>query len=257
MTDDKNRPEKIKYRSLSHDEKKIRRKRYIQIISLVVLIAFLVLGTILSIPIAKELRTEQGLASLSEKLSRYRGISGVLVFTLIQTLQVIIAIVPPVQIVGGMLFGWFWGGLLSYAGVYLGNFIVFMLVKKLGAPLVEAFVNEKQMNKFKFLQDEKKLTGILIILYLIPGVPKDVITYIVPLTKVTKKDFFLYVMPFRLPAVMMSTILGSNVGKGNYTTAIVIMCVFVAIGVAGYFLKDPIVEKLKTKKAEHHNQKNS
>ena len=106
----------------------------------------------------------------------------------------------------------------------------------------------KKLKKFKFLQDEKKLTGILIILYLIPGVPKDVITYIVPLTKVTKKDFFLYVMPFRLPAIMMSTILGTNFGKGNYMAAIVIMCVCVAIGVAGYFLKDPVVNKLKSRK---------
>lgn len=54
---------------------------------------------------------------------------------------------------------------------------------------MEAFVDEKQLKKFKFLQNEKKLTVILIILYLIPGIPKDVISYIVPLTPISKKDF--------------------------------------------------------------------
>ena len=252
MEDDKRAAQKIKYKDLSYEEKKARRKKIIQIISLVAFLAFIVLGTIVAIPVTKEIRadiqTQEGIANLSDKLSRYSGVGGVLLFVFFQALQVIIAVIPPIQVVGGVMFGWFWGGLLSFAGTFLGNFIVFMMVKKIGAPLVEAFVSEKQLKKFKFLQDEKKLTGILIILYLIPGIPKDVITYIVPLTKVTKKDFFLYVMPFRLPAIMMSTILGSNVGKGNYTTAIVIMCIFIAIGVAGYFLKDSVVNKLKSRK---------
>lgn len=240
--------QKKKYKELSYEEKAVRRKRTIQIVSFVVFVAFIVLGTLLAIPVAKELKTEEGLANLSDKLSRYTGVWGILVFLFIQTAQVIIAVIPPIQVVGGVMFGWFWGGILSFAGVYLGSFIIYSLVQKIGSPIVEAFVNEKQLKKFKFLQDEKKLTGILIILYLIPGIPKDVITYIVPLTKVSKKDFFMYVMPFRLPAVIMSTVLGNNVGKGNYISAAVVMGIIVVIGVVGYFFKDKIVHRLKNRK---------
>ena len=32
------------------------------------------------------------------------------IFTFIQALQVVIAVIPPIQVVGGVLFGWFWGG---------------------------------------------------------------------------------------------------------------------------------------------------
>ena len=241
-----------KYKELSYEEKKIRRKRIIQLVSFFAFVAFIVLGTLLAIPVARELKeamaTEEGLTNLSEKLGRYSGIGGVLVFLLVQTVQVIIAVIPPIQIVGGVMFGWFWGAILSFAGVYLGSFIIYTLVKKLGSPIVEAFVNEKQMNKFKFLQDERKLTGILIILYLIPGIPKDVITYIVPLTKVSKRDFFLYVMPFRLPAVVMSAILGSNFGEGNYIVAAVILGVLVVVGIIGFFFKDKILQLLKERK---------
>lgn len=244
--------QKKKYKELSYEEKKLRRKRIIQLISFGALIAFIVLGTLLAIPVARELKeamaTPEGLTNLSEKLGRYSGIWGIIVFLLVQTAQVIIAVIPPIQIVGGVMFGWFWGAVLSFAGVYLGSFIIYTLVKKIGSPIVEAFVNEKQMNKFKFLQDEKKLTGILIILYLIPGIPKDVITYIVPLTKVSKRDFFLYVMPFRLPAVIMSAILGSNFGKGNYIAAGVILGILVLIGIVGFFFKDKIVQMLKERK---------
>lgn len=233
-------------------QRKAKHKKRVQIISLAVLIAFLVVGTILAIPIAKEinadLKTQEGIANLSEKFSKYSGVGGVIFFLCIQTFQVILAVIPPIQILGGVMFGWLWGGLLSYAGVFLGNFIVFMLVKKIGTPLVEAFVNEKQMKRFKFLQDERKLTGILIILYFLPGVPKDVLTYIVPLTKISKKDFFLYVMPARIPAVFMSTVLGGNVGNGNYKAATVVLIAFATVTVLGLFFKEKILTKIKKKK---------
>ena len=174
-----------------------------------------------------------------------------LIFTAIQAVQVIIAIVPPIQIVGGLLFGWFFGAILSFAGVLLGSLVIFLLVKKIGTPVVEAFVDEKQIKKFKFLQDERKLTGILIVLYLIPGIPKDVLTYIVPLTKISTRDFFMYVMPCRLPAIVMSTVLGSNVGSGNFKIAVGIIAAFMVIGIIGFFFKDTILNKIK----QHKKQK--
>jgi len=122
------------------------------------------------------------------------------------------------------------------------------LAEKFGRPIVEAFVDEKQLKKFKFLQNEKKLTVILIILYLIPGIPKDVISYIVPLTPISKKDFFYYVMPCRLPAIMLSTILGSNVKSGNFTVALVVLGVALVAGIVGFLFKDVIVNKMKQHK---------
>ena len=186
-----------------------RHKKKIQIISLVAIIAVIAMATVACIPLIKALHSKAGIAALERKLDNYSGIVGVLIFT----------VIPPVQVVGGVLFGWFWGGLLSFLGTLLGTMAIFVLVKKFGRPIVEAFVDEKQLKKFKFLQNEKKLTVILIILYLIPGIPKDVISYIVPLTPISKKDFFYYVMPCRLPAIMLSTILGSNVKSGNFTVA--------------------------------------
>ena len=226
------------------------RKR-VQIISLIVFFAAMAGATYLMWPFISSLRTDEGMESVKETLSRYGGPVSVLIFTAIQALQVIIAIVPPIQIVGGLLFGWFFGAILSFAGVVLGSLVIFLLVKKIGTPIVEAFVDEKQLKKFKFLQDERKLTGILIVLYLIPGIPKDVLTYIVPLTKVSTKDFFMYVMPCRLPAIIMSTVLGSNVGSGNFKIAIGIVAAFMVIGIIGLFFKDTILNKIK----QHKKQK--
>ena len=131
-----------------------RHKKKIQIISLVAIIAVIAMATVACIPLIKALHSKAGIAALERKLDNYSGIVGVLIFTFIQALQVVIAVIPPIQVVGGVLFGWFWGGLLSFLGTLLGTMAIFVLVKKFGRPIVEAFVDEKQLKKFKFLQND-------------------------------------------------------------------------------------------------------
>ena len=233
----------------AHLERKNRNRRRVQIVTVIVILLLLTAATIASIPIVKELRSEDGMEKLKDALeSRYSGVSAMLVFLAIQAIQVIIAVIPPVQIIGGMLFGWFVGCLLSFGGTLLGTYVIFLMVGRFGGPLVEAFVDEKHLTKYKFLQDEKKLIKVLVILYLIPGVPKDVISYIVPLTKVSRRDFFLYVMPCRLPAILMSTVMGSNAVDGNFKIVIGIVCAAMVMGIFGFFFKDGIVDKLNKHK---------
>ena len=85
-----------------------RHKKKIQIISLVAIIAVIAMATVACIPLIKALHSKAGIAALERKLDNYSGIVGVLIFTFIQALQVVIAVIPPVQVVGGVLFGWFW-----------------------------------------------------------------------------------------------------------------------------------------------------
>jgi uncharacterized membrane protein YdjX (TVP38/TMEM64 family) len=205
----------------------------------------IIAATWAAIPLINTMRTEEGMAALQARLESYSGLLGVLVFVFFQALQVVIAVIPPIQIIGGLLFGWLLGGLLSFLGTVLGTLCIFVLVKRFGRPLVEAFVNEKHLKKYDFLEDEKKLTFILMILYIIPGIPKDVISYIVPLTKISRRDFFLYVMPCRLPAIIMSTVLGSNVGHGNFTIVVGVLCAAIIIGIVGALFKDVILNKIK------------
>lgn len=232
-----------------HEHRKRRNKRRVQIITAIVILVILAAATLASIPLIKALRTEEGMDKLKETLeTKYSGFESMLIFTLIQALQVIIAVIPPVQIIGGVLFGWFVGFLLSFGGTMLGTFVIFMMVSRFGKPLVEAFVDEKHLTKYKFLQDESKLIKVLVILYLIPGIPKDIISYIVPLTKVKRRDFFIYVMPCRIPAIMMSTTLGSNAIDGNFKTALCIVFAAIVLGIFGFLFKDSIVEKLNKHK---------
>lgn len=223
-------------------------KRKVQIITIAAFLIFLAVATLAAVPFIKVLKTDEGLYHLKDALSQYNIILRIIIFVFIQALQVVIAVIPPVQVVGGLMFGWFWGGLLSFAGTALGTILIFMIVHKFGRPIVEAFLDEKHFKKYDFLQNEKKLTIVLMILYFIPGVPKDVISYIVPLTQIDRKDFFCYVMPCRLPAIMLSTVLGGSVGNGQFKNAVVIICITVVIGIIGLIFKDKIVNKIKNRK---------
>lgn len=88
--------------------------------------------------------------------------------------------------------------------------IIYNLVKKFGRPLVNAFVSEEKFKKFKFLHDEKKLELIVFIILMIPGTPKDVITYMTSLTDIKPFRFYLLATIARIPAVTSANINGFN-----------------------------------------------
>ena len=227
-------------------------KRRVQIISAAAFVLLIIAATVACIPLINDLRSPEGLDRMKARLEEYSGFAGVMIFTFIQALQVVIAVVPPIQILGGVLFGWFWGAVFSALGVIIGTVVVFLIVNKLGRPLVEAFVDEKLFSRYAFLNDEKKLVRILMILYIIPAIPKDVLTYLVPLTKIRTRDFFIYVLPCRIPAIVLSTVFGSNVKDGNIKTAVVIVAVCVVLGIIGYIFKEPVLDFLN--KRRHNTQ---
>lgn len=233
---------------MNRDEKIARRRRIVRIASLAVFLGIIGLVTYLVYPYAKEMNTASGREQIVAMFDKFDTFWSVVIFILIQAVQVIIAVIPPIQIVGGMMFGWLFGAVFSFTGIMLGTFIIFMLVRFLGRPLVEAFVGSKHLERFKFLQDEEKLIRVLIVLYVIPGIPKDVLSYIVPLTKVDKKDFFMYVMPFRIPAVLLSTVFGQSIISGSYVLAFVLVGVFILIAVLGFIFRDRIIAGFRSRK---------
>lgn len=237
---------------MDREQRKNRRRKIVRYISLAVFLLIITLLTVKAYPYVKGLdfRNEEDREKLLSLFDRFDTFWSIIVFVLLQALQVVIAIIPPIQIVGGMMFGWFFGAIFSFAGVMLGTFVIFLLVRFLGRPIVEAFVSDKHLEKFAFLNDEDKLIRILIVLYVIPGVPKDVLSYIVPLTKINRRDFFMYVMPFRIPAVLLSALFGQSLMSGSYVLMIVLICVFVLIAVLGFVFREKIITGLKTRKKE-------
>ncbi len=228
---------------------KHKNQKMIKIVSFVIFAVIIVFLTVICIPLAKMLISEEGRAQLEEFISRDFAL-GIVIYLILQILQVIVAIVPGgvIQILGGVLFGGIWGTILCICGILLGSVIVFMLVKKFGKPLVEAFFDDKIVLKFNFLQDSKKLELVIFVLFLIPGIPKDLLTYIAPLTKIKISSFLTLSTLARIPAIIMSTVFGSTLSNGNIAAAIVIFTIVAAMGIIGILYKDMWLNSLRNLK---------
>ncbi len=238
-------PEQLKHRK--------KRQKTVRIISMIVLILAIAGLTYMLMPLFEGFGQEGWNEKVRERIDSYGTVSGIFIFLGIQALQVPVAIVPAIQIVGGVLYGWFFGTVLSYLGIVIGTLAVWGMVKWIGTPIVEAFFTEKSLRKFKFLEDERRLVIILMILELMPGIPKDLIAYLVPLTKIKPKSFFLYVLPLRIPSILLTTAFGNSITRGDYMMSVIFSAVMLATAAAGLIFKDKLLSALN-KRRENRKQ---
>ncbi len=170
------------------------------------------------------------------------GNKSILIFIGFQIIQVIIAVLPGeiTQLAGGFVYGTLLGTLLSYIGITLGMIIVFFLVRLFGMPLVRMSLSDKQMEKFKFLLNRPDAELAIFILFIIPGIPKDVLTYIAGLTPLHPLRFILFASLARLPGIFLSSYIGAHLEKERYFEAIVVSILAAILFVIGLLFRERI-----------------
>lgn len=225
-----------------------QRKKVIRITCFCILAVVMVLITIICIPLVKMLASEEGRAGL-ERLVDENYILGLIVYLFLQALQVLVALIPGgvIQVLGGVLFGKLMGTVWCVVGILLGEMVVFKLARRFGMPVVEAFIDKKGIKKFEFLNDSKKLEISLFILFLVPGIPKDVLAYLAPLSHINPIPYYVLSMLGRMPAIILSAVMGASLGKGNILSAVVIFAVFAAMGILGILYREKVTNFIKRK----------
>ncbi len=163
------------------------------------------------------------------------GIWGRVVFVGMVVLQVLVAFIPgePIELAAGYAFGFWEGSLLTLAGFLIGSWLVFILVRKYGMKLVEVFFSKEKMDEIKFLKNPKKTKAISFILMVIPGTPKDMLSYFAGLTHLTMGEWLTIVAVGRIPSLITSTITGAAAGEQNYLVTSISIAVTVIISIAG------------------------
>jgi len=142
------------------------------------------------------------------------GVWAPLVFIAIQALQVIISPIPGeiTGPVGGMLFGTFLGVVYSTIGLTAGTLICFALGRLWGEPLIRPWLSEHHWEKMNFIIEAEGAI-ICFILYLIPGFPKDIISYLFGMSPMPFWVFALVSTVGRLPGTWISSYFGAHVGE--------------------------------------------
>jgi uncharacterized membrane protein YdjX (TVP38/TMEM64 family) len=131
--------------------------------------------------------------------------------------QVVAAPIPgeATGVLGGYLYGPFVGIVLSTVGLTLGSYIAFSLSRFFGRPLTEKLVDGKTMERFDYLLHHKG-AFLVFLLFLIPGFPKDYLSYILGLGHLSAIEFLAIATTGRLLGTALLTFSGTFLRKQQY-----------------------------------------
>ena len=213
------------------------------------LVAFIVLTFVIMAaawPYIADVFSEGGVERLVERVQN-AGAAGVLMLLGMQFLQIVVAFIPGevVQLAAGLMYGPWFGALIILVGCVISSTVIYWLVHKLGAPFVQGMVPTDHLEKFRRFEETGKLDVIVFVLFLIPGMPKDVFTYLVPLTDMRYKRFIVLTTVGRIPGVIGSTYAASGFANGEVVGPIVVLAVLAVLAVLGIVFRDRIIDALE------------
>lgn len=164
----------------------------------------------------------------------------------IQVLQIIISVIPGqfMNMAAGWLFGFPIAFLLSVAGAIIGTFLTYHMAKILGKKAVKTVMKPQRYNQFLRRLNSKKAYIIVFILYLVPGLPKDVLGYIAGVSDVKFIPFLVISIMGRLPALAVSVMIGSMLQKEIYTGVIAISLLMVGIFILGFINRKKVLHSV-------------
>lgn len=173
-------------------------------------------------------------------------IFGQCIVTIAMTLQVVFVFLPGeiIEILAGFMYGPIGGMLICLLGAALGSCIIYLFVQKLGLGFIDKFLGSGKIDEVRFLKKQKNLDIIIFIIFLIPGTPKDIITYFMPLTTMPLSKFLLITTIARIPSVITSTISGTALGLAQYDVMIFVLVATAIVSIIGLYLYKCKVRKV-------------
>lgn len=227
-----------------------RARKIVSIIGIIIFVLFMLAVTwFIGMPLIENIGEPE---KFKEWVDGY-GIWGWVICIGIMILQIVVAIIPGgfVELGAGYAFGTIEGSILCLIGSLIGCVIVFQFVRIFGIKMIEAFFSLDKIRSLKFLHDEKKRNTLSFIIFLIPGMPKDLISYFMGLTEIKLSTWVVISTVARAPAIIVSCMSGAALGEKNYLQAAIVFAVIIVItiiGSIGY-------KKICDKHAERKNRK--
>ena len=150
-------------------------------------------------------------------LQRYK-FESIPIYIGIQIIQIIISVIPGqfFNLAAGYLYTFFPALLFSITGAFLGTLISFMLARWLESDFVHMFFGKEKAKDYVKKLNSKKAYTIVFLIYLIPGIPKDIVSYAAGVSEMKFKPFMLLSLVGRLPGMSVSIMIGSMWNKEVY-----------------------------------------
>ncbi len=135
-----------------------------------------------------------------------------IVYFVIQLMSVIIAPIPSniSTAAGGSIFGMWEAFFISTFAILSGSILVFLLARKFGKPFTEKFVSSAVADKYEKLMLSKRFELLLMLLFLLPFFPDDVICFLAGLGAIKSGRFFIIMVLTRPWGILTASAVGSS-----------------------------------------------
>ena len=146
-----------------------------------------------------------------------QGILAPLIFICLQVLQVIIAPIPGEAsgVLGGYIFGALPGFFYSSLGLTIGSWLAFVIGRLLSDLIRRRLEGAKIYQRFNHLVAKGDFV-IPFLLFLLPGFPKDSLSYMLGMSHMPLPVFLFIAALGRMPGTLMLSFQGAEVHHGNF-----------------------------------------
>lgn len=157
----------------------------------------------------------------------------------VNVLQIVLAFLPgePVELASGYALGFFEGTAACLAASAIGTSIIYLAVRRWGHRVADLFFDQGYFERFDWLHRTRRLELIMLAVFLIPGTPKDFLTYFAGLTDMRFGTVLAIATFGRIPSIVTSTIAASSFASGDYgllVGALAIAALLIAGGGVAY-----------------------
>ena len=180
---------------------------------------------------------------LEQTIRSYRSQS-ILIYIAAQVIQVVLSVIPgqALQFAGGYLFGTLLGLLFSVIGIAIGSTLAYYVARILGRDAVHLFFGKRKVTEMLDLMNSPKGLIVTFVIFLIPGVPKDLCSYAAGLSNLKLRPYLIVSMIARIPGMLGCLIIGQQVGAGGYTSAAVIAAIALVLLLLGVIFRKRILD---------------
>lgn len=215
------------------------KKKLILSISIIVLVIFITLYVCLNIDINQLLSQIKELPITLKALAMIGLIA----------IQIVLAFIPgePFELASGYIFGDLFGTIICLIGSCIGTAIIYGLVHSYRYKIINIFFDQNKVDEVESLLSSSKSKFFIFLIFLIPGTPKDAISYIACLSDVKIPFWLAFTSTGRIPSIITSTYLSHSLKQGNYMLAIIIFVVTIALVICGSILYKRYVDKQNQK----------
>ena len=159
-----------------------KKMKVLKIVIFMATILLLIGLTLYLFPIISKLFSVEGREAFKQEIEQ-TGAMGMFMLLGLQAAQIFLPILPgePIEILAGMCYGTVGGFIFITISVLITTTIIFFLVRKFGREFVYGMCSKEKVEKIensKLFKNPQKLEYIMIILFLIPGTPKDILVYL-------------------------------------------------------------------------------